>query len=176
MEPTHNEGQGGPRPTCLIVEDYARVRTALREWLMGVFPGCHFLAIGSGEEAIALANSHAFDVILMDIGLSGMSGLEATRRIRQVHPQVKVVILTLHDTMEYRAEAGDAEANAYVLKQTMSTELVSLLKTLLPGQPQLSRERRDGGRPRGGANGAGNPLVPGNDLLPRGEVSPVSGK
>ena len=134
MEPTHNEGQG-PRPTCLIVEDYARVRTALREWLMGVFPGCHFLAVGSGEEAIALANSHAFDVILMDIGLPGMSGLEATRRIKQVLPRVRVVILTLYDTMEYRAEAGAAKANAYVLKQTMTTELVPLLKSLLPGHP-----------------------------------------
>jgi DNA-binding NarL/FixJ family response regulator len=134
MEPTHKDGQG-LRPACLIVEDHALVRTALREWLMGVFPGCHFLAVGSGEEAIALANSHAFDVVLMDIGLPGMSGLEATRRVKQILPQVKVVILTLYDTTEYRAEAGAAKANAYVLKQTMSTDLVPLLESLLPGQP-----------------------------------------
>jgi DNA-binding NarL/FixJ family response regulator len=134
MEPTHKNGQG-PRPTCLIVEAHALARTSLREWLMGVFPGCHFLAVGSGEEAIWLANSHAPDVILMAIGLPGMSGLEATRRIKQVLPQVKVVILTLYDNMEYRAEAGAAKANAYVLKQTMSTDLVPLLKSLFPGQP-----------------------------------------
>jgi DNA-binding NarL/FixJ family response regulator len=132
MDPTHKDGQD-LKPTCLIVEDHTFVRTSLRDWLMGVFPGCHFLAVGSGEEAIALGNSHAFDVILMDIGLPGMSGLEATRRIKEVHPQVKVVILTLYDTREYRAEAGAAKASAYVPKQTMTTELVPLLKSLLPG-------------------------------------------
>ncbi len=134
MEPTHKNGQG-LRPTCLIVEDHALVRTSLREWLMGVFPGCHFLAVGSGEEAIWLINLHAPDVILMDIGLPGMNGLEATRRIKQILPQVKVVILTLYDNTEYRAEAGAARANAYVLKQAMSTELVPLLKSLLLGRP-----------------------------------------
>ena len=133
MEPTPKNGHG-PRPTCLIVENDALLRTALREWLMGVFPGCHFLAVGSGEEAITLVISHAPDVILMAIRLPGMTGLEATRRIKRVLPHVKVVILTLHDNMEYRAEAGDAKTNAYVLKQTMNTDLVPLLKRLLPGQ------------------------------------------
>ncbi len=80
-----------------------------------------------------LINFQTPNVILMAIGLPGMSGLEATRRIKQVHPQVKVVILTLYDTREYRAEAGAAKANAYVLKQTMTTDLVPLLKHLLPG-------------------------------------------
>ena len=133
MEPTHKDGHG-LRPTCLIVEDHELVRTALREWLMGVFPGCHFLAVGSGEEAICLV-SHVPDVILMDIGLPGMSGLEATRRIKQVLPQVKIVILTLYDNTEYRAGAGAAKANAYVLKQRMTTDLIPLLKSLLSRQP-----------------------------------------
>jgi DNA-binding NarL/FixJ family response regulator len=134
MEHTHGDGQG-LRPTLLIVEDHALVRTSLREWLMGVFPGCHFLEARSGEEAMTLLNFQPPDIILMDIGLPGMNGLEATRRIKQLLPQVKVVILTLHDNTEYRAEAGAAKANAYVLKQTMSTELVPLLKSLLPGRP-----------------------------------------
>ena len=134
MEPTQKDGQD-LKPTCLIVEDHTSVRTSLRDWLMGVFPGCHFLAVSSGEEAIALVNSQAPDVILMDIGLPGVNGLEATRRIKQVLPQVKVVILTLHDTTEYRAEAGAVKANAYVLKQRMTTDLVPLLKTLLLDRP-----------------------------------------
>ncbi len=134
MEPTHKDGQG-LRPTLLIVEDHPLVRTSLREWLMGAFPGCHLLEAESGEEAMMLVKCLPPDIILMDIGLPGMNGLEATRRIKQVLPQVKVVILTLYDTVEYRAEAGAAEADAYVLKHMMQTELVPLLKSLLPGQP-----------------------------------------
>ena len=134
IEPTPKNGQGS-RPTCVIVETDAHVRTTLRQWLTGVFPGCDFLGVGSGEEAMWLVNFQTPTVLLMAIGLPGMSGLEATRRIKRVLPQVKVVILTLYDNMEYRAEAGAAKASAYVLKQTMSTDLVPLLKSLLPGQP-----------------------------------------
>lgn len=134
MNPTPKNGQGS-RPTCLLVEHDARVRTALREWLTGVFPRCDFLGVGSGEEAMWLINFHTPNLILMAIGLPGMSGLEATRRIKRVLPQVKVVLLTLYDTLEYRAEAGAAKADAYVLKYTVKTELVPLLKSLLPSQP-----------------------------------------
>ena len=132
MDPTRKNGQGS-RPTCLIVENDAPVRTALREWLTGVFPGCHFSGVGSGEEAMWLINFQTPNVILMAIGLPGMSGLQATRRIKRVLPDVKVVILTRYDTREYRAEAGAAQADAYVLKHTMDTELIPLLTRLLPG-------------------------------------------
>lgn len=138
MRPHQGAGQD-LRATLLIVEDHARLRTSLREWLMGEFPGCHFLEAGSGEEAMTLVNAQPPDIILMDIGLPGITGLEATRRIKQVLPQVKVVILTLHESIEYRAEAGAAKASAYVLKRTMSTELIPLLQSLLPDQPQFSR-------------------------------------
>jgi DNA-binding NarL/FixJ family response regulator len=118
--------------TILIVEDHEPVRRSLREWLEYVFPWCDVVEAGSGEEAIAVAQARAPCVIVMDISLPGMSGIEATRRIKAILPATQIVILTIHEDGPYRAEALAAGACAYVIKRKMQAELMPVLSRLLP--------------------------------------------
>lgn len=135
------------KPTILIVEDNDAVRTSLRELLCATFPGCSFLEAKSGEEALALASPHPPDIVMMDLVLPGMDGIEATRHMKASAPDVQVVMLTIHEGSAYRADAAAAGASAFVAKRTMHTELIPVLATLLSGlsdtgpsnAPELSR-------------------------------------
>jgi DNA-binding NarL/FixJ family response regulator len=118
--------------TILIVEDHEPVRRSLREWLEHVFPWCDMVEAGTGEKAIAMAQARAPRVVVMDISLPGMNGIEATRRIKTLAPATSVVILTIHEDDPYRAEALAAGACAYVTKRKMQTELIPVLARLLP--------------------------------------------
>jgi DNA-binding NarL/FixJ family response regulator len=117
--------------TILIVEDHEAVRSSLRDWLKGVFPQCDVVEAASGEEAIAIARVRLPRVVVMDIGLPRMNGIEATRQIKATVPAVQVVVLTIHEEEAYRADAVTAGAAAYVPKRVMQTELVPTLATLL---------------------------------------------
>ncbi len=66
--------------TILVVDDHEAVRWGLREWLEMAFPGCRVIEANSGEEAIVLTINESPRVVLMDINLPGMNGIEATRR------------------------------------------------------------------------------------------------
>jgi DNA-binding NarL/FixJ family response regulator len=80
---------------------------------------------------VDLVRSQAPDIVLMDIGLPGMNGIEATRRIKAIAPQVRVVILSILEDPEYQADAAAAGASAYVPKRKMHTELIPILTGLL---------------------------------------------
>jgi DNA-binding NarL/FixJ family response regulator len=118
--------------TILIVEDHDLVRKALREWVAAKFPGCHVIEATSGEEAITMAQVSSPHVVVMDIDLPGMSGLQTTARIKAMDPATQVVILSFHDDKVYRAHATLAGANAYVVKGRLSSELQPTLAALLP--------------------------------------------
>lgn len=117
--------------TILIVEDHEPVRRSLREWLEHIFPWCVVVEADTGEKAIAVAQARAPRVVVMDISLPGMNGIEATRRIK-AKSTVQIVILTIHEDDPYRAEALAAGACAYVTKRKMQTELIPVLAKLLP--------------------------------------------
>ncbi len=121
----------------MIVEDHDAVRASLREWLSATFPQCRFLEAKSGEEAVALASAQPPDIVLMDIGLPKMSGIEATRRIKAVVPQAQVVMLTIYDDPAHQADAAAAGACAYVTKRKMHKELIPLITKLL-SQPRCT--------------------------------------
>ncbi len=117
--------------TILIVEDHNAVRQSLRDWLEVEFPRCRLIEAASGEEAITLAQTESPRLIVMDISLPGMNGLEATRQIKAALPSTQIVILTIHEGAPYRADATAAGAIAYVSKQTMQTEFIPTLAALL---------------------------------------------
>ena len=75
-------------------------------------------------------------MVIMDIGLPGMSGIEATRRIKSSLPATHVVILTMYEDEASRAAAARAGASAYVVKRTMEIDLLPVVATLLPGQKE----------------------------------------
>lgn len=112
----------------LVVDDHAILRDGLRSLLdrqQGI------VVVGeasSGEEALAQTSALAPDIVLMDLAMPGMDGLEATRRLRQSHPGVKVLILTQHDDREYIAPALHAGAAGYVLKRSGGREVVNAIR------------------------------------------------
>lgn len=117
--------------TILIVEDHERTREVVREWLSIVFPKFRLLEAGDGDEALRVAVEHRPEVVLMDVEMPGMKGIEATRRLKLALPGTNVVVLSIYSAPEYRSAAAAAGAVAYVTKNTMHQELVPTLIKLL---------------------------------------------
>jgi DNA-binding NarL/FixJ family response regulator len=119
-------------PILLIVEDHDMVRASLLDWLRVTFPAFDCREAQNGEDAVAMALAHPPAIILMDIGLPGMNGIEAARRIKTASPQTHVIMLSIHEDAHYRADAAAAGASAYVPKGRMHTDLIPIVKKLLP--------------------------------------------
>ncbi len=117
----------------LIVEDHHGVRKSLREWLELSFPQCQLWEAASGEEAIVLARATSPGLVIMDIGLGGMSGLEATEIIKKSLPATRVVMLSVYDDDDYRIHAAAAGASGYVTKRNVKTELLPIIRRVLEG-------------------------------------------
>jgi len=117
--------------TILIVEDHDQVRASLREWLSGIFPQVLFLESKTGEEAVDLIRANAPNIILMDIGLPGISGIEAIRKIKKFSPETHIVMVTIYESSHYQTDALAAGATAYVTKRKMHKELIPIIKKLI---------------------------------------------
>jgi DNA-binding NarL/FixJ family response regulator len=130
------------KPTILIVEDHDALRDSLRRWLSSIFPDCDFLEAKTGEDAVALIPDRLPDIVIMDIGLPGMNGIEATRHIKGTVQKTQVVMLTIHDISDYKVDAASAGAIAYVPKHRMHSELIPVLEKLLPHIKNTGSTRR----------------------------------
>ncbi len=117
--------------SLLVVDDHQPVRTLLSTWLSMVLPGWTIYEAADGQTAIQLALCRLPQVILMDIGLPDVSGIEAGRRIKAALPETHIIMLTIHEGEFYRADSTAAGASAYVPKRTMHTDLIPTLNTLL---------------------------------------------
>lgn len=125
------ETQPPTSATILLVEDHTVLRRTLRGWLETQLPGCHILEATTGEEALLVAQDNPPKIVIMDIGLPGMSGLETTRHIKAAVPETKVIVLTKYEGEAYRLHATLNGASAYIWKDAMLTELLPTLSTLL---------------------------------------------
>jgi two-component system, NarL family, nitrate/nitrite response regulator NarL len=122
----------------MLVDDHPLVRDGLRVRLNSV-PGLHVVAeADSADAATELATRATPDLVLMDIGLRGASGIEATRRLRALLPALHVVVLSMHDTVEYVREALHAGAAGYVLKDSPAEEIVEAIHAVMAGGQYLS--------------------------------------
>ncbi|MCB0112604.1 MAG: response regulator transcription factor [Caldilineaceae bacterium] len=111
----------------LIVDDSPRSRAGLRA-LLTTSPDVEVVAEASdGNEAVEQVAQHHPDVVLMDVRMPGMDGLAATRAIKKLWPQIRVVLLTMYD--HYRQEAQAAGAEAYLIKGCSLDELLQALGT-----------------------------------------------
>ncbi len=146
------------RPSILIVEDHDQVRTLLKDWLSPIFSGHEFLEATTGEAAVTLAGDRLPEMVLMDIKLPQMDGIETTRHIKAISPQSRVVMLTIYEAFDYQAAAGAAGADAYVPKRTMHSELVPVMVQLLSQSPDAYLKpkfrRKDGPGIAGEGSGA----------------------
>ncbi|MGC9358162.1 MAG: response regulator [Anaerolineae bacterium] len=118
--------------TILLVEDHEVVRQALQDWFTTEYPRSRIIGASDGETALALVESMTPDVIIMDVGLPGMSGIETTVRIKAQLPSTQVVMLSIHEDQAYRDAASEAGASAYVTKRSMHTDLLPAVNALLP--------------------------------------------
>jgi DNA-binding NarL/FixJ family response regulator len=110
--------------SVLIVDDQLPFRAVART-VIGLTAGFEVSGEAeTGEEAVALADSQPPDLVLMDINLPGINGIEATRRITQAHPKVVVMLLSTYQAADVPADAGDCGAAAYVHKEDFGPALV----------------------------------------------------
>ena len=129
-----------PRIRVILADDHPIVRNGIRAELERL-PGVEVLAEASdGRQALELVKTHKPNVVFMDISMQGLNGLEATRRITQEFPGVRVVILSMHQSEEYYWQALRAGASGYVLKKAATAELGSALQRVTAGEIYLSRE------------------------------------
>jgi DNA-binding NarL/FixJ family response regulator len=115
----------------LIVEDDATFRKMLKSILLSRFPSMVVNEAPEGTEAWKKISSARPDLIFMDIRLPGENGLILTRKIKELYPDIAVIILTNHDSPEYREGAYDSGAEYFLSKgSTKPSEIVELVKSL----------------------------------------------
>lgn len=129
--------------TIMLVDDHDVVRTGLRSYLE-TQPGMQVVAEASdGAAAIQLAVEKRPNIILMDITMAGMDGLEATRQLKTLCPESQVLALTVHEDKQYFMEMLAAGASGYLTKQAAADELVAAIRAVAEGnvylQPALAR-------------------------------------
>ncbi|PYV34856.1 MAG: DNA-binding response regulator [Acidobacteria bacterium] len=119
----------------LLVDDHEVVRKGVRALLEG-HPGYEVVGEAvDGREAIEKAAQLRPDVVILDVGMPDMNGLEATRQIIKENPQTRVLILTIHDAQYLASEALRAGARGYVLKSDAGAELLEALESLRQNKP-----------------------------------------
>ncbi len=132
-----------PDPTTtrlLIADDHDLIRDGLRSMLEGE-PDFEVVGEASnGREAFALCRSLRPDLVLMDVRMPEMDGLEATREIKQQHPKTSILIVTTHESPEYLLDAIRAGAAGYVLKEATRRELLGAVRGVLGGESPLDQE------------------------------------
>lgn len=122
----------------LLADDHTLVRAGFRALLQGL-PELEVVAeAADGAEALRLVELHRPDLVLMDIGMPGLNGLEAAARINQDIPQTRVIILSIHANEEYVLRALRAGAKGYLLKDADMSELEAALTTVIGDGTYLS--------------------------------------
>ena len=124
--------------TILLADDHQVLREALLLLLEMQADFQVIAGTGDGLEAVTLMEKHKPDVLIVDMMMPGLSGLEVARRAKRLSPATKVIVLSMHDTESYVVESLQAGVAGYVLKQSSSQELVFAIRQVLAGNLYLS--------------------------------------
>lgn len=124
--------------SVLIVDDHNIVRFAFRKILANANDISVVGDAESGEEAIRLIREFKPDVVLMDIQMPGMSGLEATQKLLRVYPNIKIIALTAHEEDPFPSTFVSAGAAGYLTKNTNIDELISAIHSVHAGHPYIT--------------------------------------
>lgn len=121
----------------LLADDHTLIRAGLRSLLQGL-PDIQVVAEASdGREALALVEAHRPDVMLMDIAMPGLNGLQATALVAREYPGTRVIILSMHRDEEYVRQAVLAGALGYLLKDSGTAELELAIRAVIRREPYL---------------------------------------
>ena len=122
----------------ILVDDHPLVRDGLRLRLEAV-PGLHVVGeAGNAQEALALAETSNPDLALMDVGMNGMNGIVLAGIFHERFPAVRVLMLSMHDNVEYVTQAVRAGASGYLLKDSPASDIVRGIGAVLAGQTFFS--------------------------------------
>lgn len=130
----------------ILVDDHAVVRTGYR-LLLENDPGIEIVAeLESGEQANQQARELNPDVIVMDLSMPGMGGLEAIRRIKAKNPEIRILVFTMHDNVSFVEHAMEAGASGYITKNNAANVLIQAVRQVARGEsyidPHLESEMK----------------------------------
>ncbi len=130
--------------TVLLADDHRILREGVRSLLEKAGDMEVVGEAADGGEAVAKAQALSPDVVLMDITMPGMNGLEATRQIKALKPNIKVLILSMHESNQYISQFLRSGASGYVLKDTAASDLVGAIRAISQGDaflyPSIARK------------------------------------
>ena len=122
----------------VLAEDHTILRAGLRALLASRED---FEVVGeaeNGREAVRIVDKHVPDLLIIDLSMPKLNGMEAIKEIKGRHPQVKIIVLTVHKSDEYIVASLDAGANGYILKDASHNELILAIEYVMDGKVFLS--------------------------------------
>ena len=124
----------------LLADDHALFRHGLERVLAEGFGGAAFGHAGEPAEALRLARSEDWDLVILDISFGGKSGLDVLKEIRQFRPKLPVLVLSMHPEKQFAVRALKAGAAGYVTKKVVSEELLKAVRRVLAGGRWVTQE------------------------------------
>jgi DNA-binding NarL/FixJ family response regulator len=122
----------------LLADDHGMMREGLRALLAGAPDMAVVADVGNGREAVRIAEQLMPDVIVMDLSMPDLNGIEAARLLREKCPETRIVMLSMHSSSEHVHRALEAGAAGYVLKESASAEVIAAVRTVCAGRLYLS--------------------------------------
>lgn len=127
----------------LSVDDHGIISMGLEKMAEHVHGGAVVTGVKDGAAALGLVRAERWDLVVLDIGLKGKSGLEVLKELKQTAPKLPVLVFSLHTSVEFVRRAINSGASGYVSKGSSDEELVEAINTILAGAKYLSAELRD---------------------------------
>ena len=124
----------------LIADDHAVVRKGIKQILIEEYPTAIITEVGDAEDLIKNVMTSNFDIVISDLNMPGRSGLDALQQIKKSHPQLPVLILSVHAEEQYAIRILKAGGDGYLSKESAPVELVNAVKRILLGKKYISQE------------------------------------
>ena len=122
----------------LIADDHSVVRKGLRQILLEGFPNAEVQEVGDADELIRQVMKSAWDVVISDLSMPGRSGLEAIQQIKQIRPELPVLILSIYPEEQYAIRLLKAGASGYLNKDMAPEELVNAVQRVMLGKKYIT--------------------------------------
>jgi two-component system invasion response regulator UvrY len=122
----------------LIADDHAIVRRGLRNLLLEAFPSAEIKEASDAEELVQYALQDRWDVVITDLSMPGRTGLEALQQLKQLHPDMPVLVLSMYPEEQYAIRVLKAGASGYLSKETAPDELVGAVHRVLNGKKYIT--------------------------------------
>ena len=136
----------------LLVDDHPVIRQGIHRILTHAFPDLSVAEAESGEEALALSESSRWDLIVVDLSLPGLSGLDLIRDVTRMQPSARIIVVSVHPPQHFARRALAVGAAAYLEKSAAPEEMVRAVSEVLAGRTYIRSSAADTTRDRDGAH------------------------